>query len=228
MGRRLPAGARRAEFEAKIGEHAAQSSRLAFVASPRIARARDLRAVERSSEASTRASLALTSSLPLCRRLPRAGVARIGPMRGAVVGRRDVCGRRAARRRSCPRACRLDRAGRDGIGDAAECRRARFERRLAAHQIIELLLELLLIEQLTAGRAIDLRAQFGDTIFVGVLLLGLARDEPFQEIVAESEIGGCRDRPAAMITTVPTKIQNATGPSLIWRPACAKIGNRRR
>jgi hypothetical protein len=67
---------------------------------------------------------------------------------------------------------------------------------LTAHQIIELLLELLLIEQLTAGRAIDARAQFSDTIFVGVLLLSLAHDETFQEIVAESEVGGCCDRPA--------------------------------
>jgi hypothetical protein len=67
---------------------------------------------------------------------------------------------------------------------------------LSVQQIVELLLELLLIEQLTAGRAIDARAQFGDTIFVGGLLFSLSRNEPFQEIVAESEVGGSRDRPA--------------------------------
>ena len=67
---------------------------------------------------------------------------------------------------------------------------------VSAQQIIELLLELLLIEQLTAGRAIDARAQFRDTIFVGGLLFSLSRNEAFQQIIAESEVGGGRDRPA--------------------------------
>ena len=39
---------------------------------------------------------------------------------------------------------------------------------------VELLLELLLIEQLPARRAVDLRAQFGDAVLIGELLLGLA------------------------------------------------------
>ena len=53
-----------------------------------------------------------------------------------------------------------------------------FERRLPVQQIVEFLLELLLIEQLAAGGAVDLGAQFGDAVFIGELLLGLARDQP--------------------------------------------------
>ena len=61
---------------------------------------------------------------------------------------------------------------------------ARFKRRLPAQQIVELLLELLLVEQLPAGGAVDLGAQFGDAVLVGVLLLGLARDQAFEHVVA--------------------------------------------
>ena len=82
------------------------------------------------------------------------------------------------------------------IGDAAERRRPRFQRGFAAEQIIELFVELLLVEQLTAGGAIDVRAQLSDAIFVGELLLGLARDETFEDVVAESEVGGGSGRPA--------------------------------
>ena len=65
------------------------------------------------------------------------------------------------------------------VGSAMPLKRrgARFQRRLPAQQIVELLLELLLVEQLAAGGAVDLGAQFGDAVFVGVLLLGLARDQ---------------------------------------------------
>ncbi len=89
-----------------------------------------------------------------------------------------------------------DRAGRGRVGDAAECGGARFQRGLAAHQVIELLLELFLVQQLAAGGAIDLRAQFGDAVFIGELLLGLARDQALEDIVAEREIGRGGDRPA--------------------------------
>jgi hypothetical protein len=72
----------------------------------------------------------------------------------------------------------------------------RFQRGLAAGQLLELPLELLLVEQLSAGGAIDLRAQLGEAVFVGELLLGLARDEPLEYVVAKREIGRGRDRPA--------------------------------
>ena len=70
------------------------------------------------------------------------------------------------------------------------------ERRLAAGQIVELLLKLFLVEQLPAGGAVDLGAQFGDAVFVGELLVGLMRDQGAQHVVAEGEIGRRRDRPA--------------------------------
>src|SRR5262249_56167059 len=70
---------------------------------------------------------------------------------------------------------------------------AAFEHALTAHQVVELLFELLLVEQLPAGRAIDLGAQFGDPILIGELLFGLTRDETAQHIVTEREIG-CRGK----------------------------------
>ncbi len=70
-----------------------------------------------------------------------------------------------------------------------------FERRLAAQQILELLLKLLLVEKLAAGGAIDPGAQFGDAVLVGVLLVGLTRHQAPEEIVAEGEIGRGRHRP---------------------------------
>ena len=53
-------------------------------------------------------------------------------------------------------------------------------------------LELFLIEQLAAHDAIDLRAQFGDAIFVGKLHFGLPTDKPCQDVVTECKVGtGC-------------------------------------
>src|SRR5262249_34000642 len=53
--------------------------------------------------------------------------------------------------------CRLlDRTSRGRIGNRAQCHRALFQCRLPARDLIELALELLLIEQLPAGDAIDL------------------------------------------------------------------------
>ena len=78
-----------------------------------------------------------------------------GLRRLGVVGHR----RRAA----------LDRAGRGRIGDAGKRRGPRFQRRLPAHDLLELLLELLLVEQLPAGDAVDLSAKFGDAVLVGEL-----------------------------------------------------------
>ena len=64
------------------------------------------------------------------------------------------------------------------------------------HQPIEFLLELFLIEQLAAGGAIDLSAQFGDAVLIAELLLRLARDQRAQHVVAKGEVGRRRDRPA--------------------------------
>ena len=89
------------------------------------------------------------------------------------------------------------RAGRGRVGaDGRERGRARFQRRLLAHDLIELLLELLLVEQLAAGDAVDLRAQFGDAVFIGELHFGLACNEPLEHVVVEREIGAGHDRPA--------------------------------
>ena len=71
----------------------------------------------------------------------------------------------------------LDRAGRS-IGVAAERGGALLQRRLPLQQLLELLLELLLVEQLPAGDAVDLRAQFGDAVLVGELHFRLAADQP--------------------------------------------------
>src|SRR6516162_9589452 len=89
-----------------------------------------------------------------------------------------------------------DRAGGQCIADAGEGCAVRFEGRLPAHQIVELLLELLLIEQLPAGCAIDACAQFGDAVLVCALQIGLPRDQALEEIVAESKIRRGCDRPA--------------------------------
>ena len=95
---------------------------------------------------------------------------------------------RAARRRP-------DRSGDCGVRNGAQRRGARFQRGLAAHDLVELLVELFLIEQLAAGGAVDLGAQFGDAVFIGVLHLGLTGDQPGQDVVAEREIGRGRRRP---------------------------------
>ena len=55
--------------------------------------------------------------------------------------------------------------------------------------------ELFLVEQLPAGDAIDLRAQFGDAVLVGELHLGLAADQPGEHVLVEGEIGSGGDRP---------------------------------
>ena len=66
---------------------------------------------------------------------------------------------------------------------------------MTAHDLFELSVELLLIKQLAAGGAIDPRAQFGNAVLVGVLHIGLARDEPCQHVVAEGEVGRSRGGP---------------------------------
>ena len=63
------------------------------------------------------------------------------------------------------------------------------------NQVIQLLLELFLIEELPAGVAVDLGAQFRDAVFVGELLLGLVRDQAAQHVITKGEVGRRRDRP---------------------------------
>ena len=84
----------------------------------------------------------------------------------------------------------------DGSANAIQRIGAMFQRRLAPHQFIEFLLELFLIEQLAAGGAVDLGAQFGDAIFVTELLLRLPCNQRAQHIVTERKIGGGRNRPS--------------------------------
>src|SRR5665213_714932 len=59
------------------------------------------------------------------------------------------------------------------------------------------LFELHVDEQLLAGDAIDLSAQFGDAVLIGELHGGLAADQPGQHVLAEGEISAGRDRPDA-------------------------------
>ena len=66
---------------------------------------------------------------------------------------------------------------------------------LPAQDRIELLLELLLIEELPAGNAIDLRAQFRDAILIGDLHMRLTRDQAGEHIVAEGKIASRQQRP---------------------------------
>ncbi len=81
-------------------------------------------------------------------------------------------------------------------GKDDERRGALLQHALLAHDLFELLLELLLIEQLARGDAVDLGAQFGDAVLVGELHLGLAGDQPLQHVVVEGEIGAGQHRPA--------------------------------
>ena len=80
---------------------------------------------------------------------------------------------------------------------AGERRGALLQRGLPLQQRVELLLELLLVEQLPAGDAVDLGAQFGDAVLVGELHFGLAADQAREHVVAEGEIGAGGDRPDA-------------------------------
>ncbi len=86
-----------------------------------------------------------------------------------------------------------DRAGAQHI--AGQRIGALLERRLALQQFLQLLLELLLVEQLPAGDAVDLRAHLGDAVLIGELHLRLAADQAGEHVVAEGEIGAGRDRP---------------------------------
>ena len=128
---------------------------------------------------------------------PRLAVRRRHEDHGVADRRRF---RRARRRRIVGRGTprrRPDRSGDAGIRNGAERGGARFQRGLAAHDLVEFLVELFLVEQLAAGGAIDFGAQFGDAVLVGVLHLGLAGDQPGQDVVAEREIGRGRRRPHA-------------------------------
>jgi len=49
---------------------------------------------------------------------------------------------------------------------------------------------------LAAGELVDLAAQIGDAILIGVLHLRLAREQAGEHIVAEGEIGGGNSRPS--------------------------------
>jgi hypothetical protein len=84
---------------------------------------------------------------------------------------------------------RLRRSRRCQIRQAVDGSGARLQGRLPPHQLPDPLLDLLLVEQLAAGEAVDLTAKLGDPVFVGVLHLGLPRDQAGEQIIAEGEIG---------------------------------------
>ena len=87
----------------------------------------------------------------------------------------------------------FDRAG--GLADTVHGARTRFQGGLTAQNLLELLLVLLLVDQLAACDAVDPGAQFGDTVLVAELQLGLPGEEPREHVLAESKIGGGRDAP---------------------------------
>src|SRR6516225_3836385 len=64
-----------------------------------------------------------------------------------------------------------DRAGGHWVRAAAQRGCPRFEQGLAAHQVVEFLFELFLVEQLATGRSVDLSAQFRDAILISELLI---------------------------------------------------------
>ena len=64
------------------------------------------------------------------------------------------------------------------------------KRKLLLHQLLDLLLHDLLVEELAAGDAIDLRAQRGDAVLVVMLHAGLACHGGADQVVAQDEIGG--------------------------------------
>jgi len=57
------------------------------------------------------------------------------------------------------------------------------------------LLELFLVEQLTTGDAVDLRAQFGDAILVGELHFSLTPDQTREHAIAEGKVRSGAKRP---------------------------------
>ncbi len=95
---------------------------------------------------------------------------------------------------SIPR--RADRAGGRGVGDRAERRRALLEHGLPAHDLLDLLLDLLLLEHVAARHPVDLGAHVGDAVLISRLHLRLLRDHPGEHVVLEGEIGGGHHAPA--------------------------------
>jgi hypothetical protein len=117
-----------------------------------------------------------------------------------------------------------DRAGGGRIGQCIERGGARFQGRLAAKDLVELMLVLLLVEELPARNPVDLRAQFGDAVLVAELHLRFARDQACQHVVAEGKKSvAVVTVQTAMITSVPTTTQKAIGPRRSWRPACTRV-----
>src|SRR5690606_19779639 len=62
--------------------------------------------------------------------------------------------------------------------------------RLALQKLAHLALHELLVEQLAAGDAVDLRAQGGNPIFIGLLHPRLPRNRGADQVVAQDEVGG--------------------------------------
>ena len=89
-----------------------------------------------------------------------------------------------------------DRSGGRHVRERRQGRRALLQHALLAHDLFELLFELLLIQQLARGDAVDLRAQFRDAVLIGELHVRLAGDQPLQHVVMKGEIGAGQHRPA--------------------------------
>src|SRR5229473_1448259 len=155
-------------IEAEIGEHAAHPANARFHALFDRAKGRYLTAfdlIERTLQAGQNAIDALDlrelagsgiDDNRGTRFQPRLTIRRRHEDHG-IVDRRGLWDPRRSRGvggRSASR-WRTDRSGNRGVRNGAKCSGARFQRGLAPHDLIEFLVELLLIEQLTAGGAIS-------------------------------------------------------------------------
>ena len=66
---------------------------------------------------------------------------------------------------------------------------------LPAHDLLDLLLDLLLLEHVAARHPVDLGAHLGDAVLISGLHLRLLRDHPREHVVLEGEIGGGHHAP---------------------------------
>ena len=123
---------------------------------------------------------------------PRLAIGR-GRENHRIVDRRGFDRQLSRRGRRQRPACGPDRAGGGNI--AAKRGGALLQYRLPLQQRVEFLLELFLVEQLPAGDAIDLRAQFGDAVLISELHLGLAPDQSGEHVLVECKISSGGDRP---------------------------------
>jgi hypothetical protein len=78
------------------------------------------------------------------------------------------------------------------VEEGAKLAVARSQRHLLLHELVHLVFHQLLVEQLTRGDPIDLRAKGRNAIFIIMLHAGLPRHGGADQVVAKNEVGGCK------------------------------------